>query len=149
MNFRKLVANSYVGLCVVVSYVLQSFQLSCALVSAMAVSLLKAARQNHSHLFPGLTSYFIRRNSTLKTFFNRTKELQFLYDSLKGRPKFLVVSGPVHSGKTALLKEVQKELKKNKPCPSAVSLNLKNRTFRDVDAFSYHITEELNSWWKS
>ena len=43
---------------------------------------------------------------------------------------------------------MQKELKKNKPCPSVVSLNLRNCTFRDVDAFSYHITEELNSWWK-
>lgn len=82
------------------------------------------------------------------SFYNRTKEVDLLYGSLKDAPKFSVIGGPVHSGKSALMSEVLSRIESEKPRPAVLRMNLRSMTFRDVESFSDTIASDLQSWYQ-
>ena len=78
--------------------------------------------------------------------FNRCREFQALRTTLKDVPQWSVISGPVNSGKSTLLLEVINNLKREKPKPSIIHLDLRARTFRDVNSFASEMLNVLSSW---
>ena len=64
-------------------------------------------------------------------FFNRQNEMNLLLTSLKRKPTFHVVTGPVNSGKSLLIRKVEEKMK-NAHVP-VISINLRGISFNTVD----------------
>ena len=80
------------------------------------------------------------------TIFNRSRELNALYYTLKSQPQWTVVSGPVNSGKSKILMKVAETLRNEKQKTSIIHLDLRSRTFRNVDTFASTMLNQLRSW---
>jgi len=79
-------------------------------------------------------------------FFNRTYEVETVREVLHSRPQFSLITGPVHSGKSALVTEVLQTLRTERPSPSILSMDLRSQTFRDVESFCSSMISSLESW---
>jgi len=79
--------------------------------------------------------------------FNRTRELDTLCSTLKAKPQYSIISGPVNSGKSIILGEAMKRLKEETD-PSIVHIDLRGSIFRDFSSFSAALIQELGSWHK-
>ena len=66
--------------------------------------------------------------------------------TLKDLTQWSVISGPLNFGKSTLLLEAVNILKEEKRDPSIIHLDLRSRTFRDVDTFASTMVDELSSW---
>ena len=77
--------------------------------------------------------------------FNRSRELNALRGTLNDVPQYSIISGPVNSGKSTLLLEAIKTLKLESPDRSIVDIDLRSRTFRSIEAFSFTIIQELDT----
>jgi len=60
--------------------------------------------------------FFTSSQRNYVTFYNRKKEVDLLCRTLKRKPQFSVVGGPVHSGKTTLILEVLRKLESQNKC---------------------------------
>ena len=80
------------------------------------------------------------------TVFNQSRELNALYYTLKNKPQWTVVSGPLNSRKSTILIKVMETLQDEKQKPLTIHLDLRSRTFRDVDTFASTMLNQLKSW---
>ena len=80
--------------------------------------------------------------------FNRTREVETFRDTLENMPQWYIVSGPVNSGKSTLIREVVDRIKEEKPRTPMVHLDLRDRTFRDTTSFSFAMLNELSTWYE-
>ena len=78
-------------------------------------------------------------------FFNRTREIQMMSSLLKSDPQLLILTGPVNSGKSVLLRKVILELK-NKESTPVLYINLRNVSFNSVDSFITILQHKLANW---
>ena len=80
--------------------------------------------------------------------FNRDKEVKFVTDLLKtNQPQLSLITGPVNSGKTMLLRHVLNELSKEIVAPKILPLNMRELPFLDVDSFVECLSKELSTWY--
>lgn len=68
-------------------------------------------------------------HSRTKDFFNHTEEIEAIKDLLKSDPQLSVITGPVNSGKSLLLRRVLQEIQMKEDVP-ILYLNLRNVSFR-------------------
>ena len=82
-----------------------------------------------------------------EAFFNREKEIEALTSILNGKPQLSIVSGPVDSGKTALMLHMLEKLSTENKRP-ILYLDLRDRSFSSVDTFHSALEEEMGDWLK-
>ena len=98
-----------------------------------------------------LTSSFFTRCRDLEEvqlspdFFNRIQEIKMMNNLLKSDPQLSVITGPVNSGKSMLLKKVIMELKKVEKTP-VLYINLRNISFNSTDSFIAVLENKLANW---
>ena len=78
-------------------------------------------------------------------FFNRDREIQSFKKLLAGRPRLSIVTGPVNSGKSALLAKVIQEISQDGKRP-VLHLDLRSRAFNSVNSFAASLTSGMESW---
>lgn len=83
-----------------------------------------------------------------EAFFNRKKEIEALMSILNGEPELSLVSGPVDSGKSALMLHVLQKLAavNNRP---VLYLDLRERSFSSVNTFHDALEDEMDDWLKN
>ena len=87
-------------------------------------------------------------SSQRNQFYILKEQVHLFCRTLKGVPQYLVVGGPVHSGKTTLILEVLCKLESQKQVPTILKIDSRSVTFRDVESFSSVVTSELQSWYE-
>lgn len=78
-------------------------------------------------------------------FFNRKQELDSLYSILKSDPRLSVITGPVNSGKSLLLRKVLQGVKERDNTP-VLHINLREISFDSVDSLVNTLDRKLESW---
>ena len=81
--------------------------------------------------------------------FNRAKEVEFVSNLLKtNQPQLSLITGPVNSGKSMLLRHVLNELSKGSVAPKILPLNMRELPFLDVESFIECLSKELSAWYE-
>ena len=77
-------------------------------------------------------------------FFNRKEEIEALRNVLKSDTQLSVITGPVNSGKSLLLRKIIHDMRKTKV--PVLYINLRNVSFNSVNSFITVMEEHLDSW---
>ena len=86
--------------------------------------------------------YRIQSMST--EFFNRTREMNLLSNSLKLRPGLHVLTGPVNSGKSLVVKKLLESFEAAHV--PVMNINLREISCNSVDSFVFTLQKAINSW---
>ena len=80
--------------------------------------------------------------------FNREKELDFLLTLLRNKmPQLTLVTGPVNSGKSMLIRHVIQELSQDVKAPTILPLNMRVLPFMNVESFIRSFKAKLCNWY--
>eukprot|EP01067_Filipodium_phascolosomae_P004670 Filipodium_phascolosomae@DN2795_c0_g3_i8.p1 len=88
---------------------------------------------------------YVQASLSEEDFFNREREIQGLTSMLRAEPQLSIVSGPVNSGKTALILKILDDLSQNNNRP-VLHLNLRKRSFDTVNEFASSLDRDMHSW---
>lgn len=89
-----------------------------------------------------LAPYRVR--SLSMDFFNRTREIKLLSNSLGLQPGLHVLTGPVNSGKSLIMKKLTESFKAAHV--PVLHINLREISCNSVDSFVYTLRDATNSW---
>lgn len=88
---------------------------------------------------------FFDRYGCFRSFFNREKEVEGIKEQLLD-PKMLVVTGPVNSGKSAVLNKLLDDVQ-NSNVP-VMKLNLRLKSFLDTNDFVNVLLRTFSPWYQ-
>ena len=82
------------------------------------------------------------------TMFNREKEVDFLLNLLRNKtPQLTLITGPINSGKSMLIRHVIEVLSKDVREPAILPLNMRELPFTNVETFIGSFKAKLCKWY--
>ena len=81
--------------------------------------------------------------------FNREKEVEFILNVLKNKtPQLSLITGPINSGKSVLMRHILEKLSKESVPPTMLTINMRELPFTDVDTFIRSFKVKILRWYK-
>ena len=81
--------------------------------------------------------------------FNREQEVDFILNLLRNKtPQLSLITGPINSGKSILMRHVLKELSQDAKKPTILTLNMRELPFVNVETFINSFKRKACKWYK-